>query len=382
MYRRHNYRGRKRRRTDDKDYVDRAGGDQQLVKLTSASVGERLSKEARAAKLLLSNLISLTERWQDLSPPSATALFRELSYTSVNTDETNITTFPFYIWDLTQLQSCMNGGVASYGFPAQRLYRRAGAPASDPYTYYFENISTRNQSDTGDTKTWITQTFLSNPELAYAPKQMIRGATIDMMIMGATSRPSRATVEVWQFTDPLFVPCGFAGTTANAASAALETLPTDLSGDDQQTYNIFWQQQSDDMANNPLIKRGTTSKPVKGHKVLYSKEFEFNPESSADLDSRGQTVQWSLNVNLDKVCDYHENGVYQPTTNVNFDNVDVYDADQQLSAGMQTITHKLGRVYLVVKGFTFGEGVSASTNASFDIMIRRKRQLLLGVNDV
>jgi len=377
VYRRKARVQRKQRFGKQKQIFRDKGGYTQFSKVSGAVVGASMGAAVTCAKLLMASCRTFKDRWQLLSAPAATTYSLPLSFSLDTAGPTNTATLPFYIWDLTGLESGqMSGSI--FSAPCQRLTRWGNGQR-----YIFEPVAQRLADDTADVLTWVPENPLTSPaEITFHPKQLVTDVRADMLIMGATSRPSRVTVEVWQFTNENLVPPARIVSTLRTNASTLEDTDKGVeAAEELGEWNQFWLQNTDELTSNPLIKRGNTSAPVKGHKVLFTKTFEFQPIETDENDTRGHQVQWALTQHLDKILNFAGRENYQGTVNLAFKDEDVYDTG--IAAGnMRAHIRKLSRVYLVVKGLTFGDDGAAGTTASFDILMRRTRKVLIGANDI
>lgn len=391
---------KKRKGNEDAAHEDK-GSYKQLEKLKWGECGRWLSKSMRIQKILASTIRTAVYRWQNTAAMVPDVREVPLTTYTTGTGATQKTFLPVYLFNLTGMPqpdlSSSDGTAAFLPCPMTRLHRTGNAAADGGNNFRWEWLTQRDFDNAYNTPTWSlerdTQTNYTVADhlnavtpytnLALRPAAFIKDVTVKFLLMGAKLKPSRIVIQVWQFQDEDLVP---PSTTSNRFDItqpgwALTTSEGYPAEDDGERHNLFWTSQTDNLFGNPIKVRGAANRFVGDtHKVLFSKTFEFNPISNDEADARGHMVEYGLKIGINKMCSYQEGGLDKLLDQTEFLDDDEYDV-QRDSASITVDTHKLGRVFLVVKGYsesvqTTGavptQAEAALNWPSFDWVIRRK----------
>jgi len=367
---------------------DKGQGYTQLSR-TNLYYGKKLDKTEKKLKLIGARMQRVVERWQKVDETAKLGKF-PLDYNTLGPDGN--AQLPLYLFDLTCVPNHARAGdytiAAGAGttilndivwpFPMRRLMKETGGGR-----FYTDARSGRDHDNSGDKKEWLPERYpTSVRELMAHDACLIEDIDIRLMLYGATARPSRVYVELWQFTDDGVTPAseyGFynaAGTVQFSTYAYGEPVNGDENAD---VWNNMWFSCTDGNLGNPIGKRGVklSEKP---YNVLYRREFEFQPIDMQEKDQTGHQEEVRFKIDMNKVVGFVNNPeIGGQIVTDELDNPNEWDI-----AGNQKVrcfTVPKGRVYLVIRGSvmerTNTEELQPTVSPSFDLVVRRKRSQLV-----
>lgn len=352
--------------------------------------GRPLPQRAKLSKLLNSSMAPYVMRFQNLGTESLTELPFKLNY------QTNITQgqqalFPFYCFDLTSMPQRTGPLADNWTYPAcayrlGRVTNNLGNDANNRYVW-------SPQSTIGPTLTNLTTWACERKpsRIGPCPTSLLDWIDIRLGVRGPTTRPCRVNAALVQFKREFCPPLwGTNNTTGSLTDTPVQLETLNVNDDESRAWNEFYLGLADTYISHPLNKRDSLN--VKGMKILKSCRFEFNPTTSTETDARGhkQELKWFQNMNRkinyqwEKVGSVSNSASGQVGVETRFESApNIWDTENlsfsTLSAAdaIQAAPHPNARVFLMVWGESFDEGLyDATKNASFEIMVRKKHTVL------
>lgn len=366
-------------------------------KRVAAKAGVKLDNTTKKLKILGAHLQTFVDRFQAMGNTLSDTNEGFPGWYPCNyyKQTTGQAYFPYYLFDLTcahlnnATKSDGTGEGDYFGVPLLRLKR----DNATPYGYYFEAMTGRNSSNSANSYHWQVEQTNANltgvnalPNFRVGDKGFVDWCDIRLNLFGATKCPVRAHVQIIQFNEEDYCP-GVPGVRYVNDVPTLETIETDSSSsnvsdkDRFYRWQNFWNQETDRLIGNPLTKRGLDMKDSP-YRVLFSRTFEYEPQSTDDEDITPSNVEFQLKYYVDKVISYVRNpegarGIV-PQEQADANEWDTHDNGKQSIA-----CHPKGRVYLKIAYETpkntwqeTGELVAMHWSGSFDLMVRRKQHSL------
>lgn len=371
-----------------KTLADQAGYVQRTQKRKQS--GKKMNRGALAAKILRSSIQTYVTRFQYLG--AANELPFTLTYEQAPAPSGE-NKYPLYLFDLTGLPQRRFPATDYWEYPAvgYRLLRdRQDVSATDSNNRYkFGTVAGIHASGSGTATTWQCE---RRPE---RPRPIANGhldwVDIRLGVRGPKAKPCNVHIALVQF-DEFFTPpaWGFSNNTGSIADALSQIETKDTAADTSKRWNEFWLGLVDRHISHPLNKRDAIN--VKGMKVLDWETLRFNPTSTFETDTFGhkQELKWFKNMN--RKCNYQwehtmntvantGTGIAVPpgdeddpnrwdTTNPGFSTLSTEDS-------VQAFVHPNARVFLMVLSEVPTTGAyNADTNASFELLIRRRHSMI------
>lgn len=384
--------------TMTKRVVEDAGADYyQLTKYTD-QFGKRLTKYERQYKTVAAHMQRYIERFQRCSAGNSTVGAYALSYFRSGAAGTPYR-MPVYLFDLTAVNNNVyvpdtGSLILCGGAVGSRLARDQGTGIVAPQRHSFFTEKIEGLGSEGTAVSQWTLEDRSTSTTSIGTSSLINWFDIRMMFYGACKRPSRVRVDIVRFTEDAVCPTALYQRLDNGNTYYQHVEPRDseLNEGDHKMWDDMWLQWTSQLIGNPISRRGTGKKaPID---VMYSKTFDFQPTVSTEDDRRGHQREFYLRYNVDKVHMYDEGGIQEVTTDIDPGVPVVNDAIPQVTADEMINPNKWsnndrslnscfpankGRTFLIVSGMTMeqnadGTDFDADKHASFDIILRRKRQ--------
>lgn len=351
--------------------LDVGAGYQQLHEGRSYRSGRRASRRAIERKALAAQLLTKIDRWQGFTSVTSTNGFYPLT-----ADLTaGIQALPYYVFDLTALQSNIVGTASFYGLPMYRLQRRNATGAWEWVNY----SGVTRDGVTTNAGAWDVERQPYTTVQANSPyeKAMLNWCDIRLMLTGSSKWPSRVDVQVVRFIDDERCPPARFINGVGATEALYDPpIATDKA---YAEYSRFWQGEVDKLVGNPLVVRGQTHDTF-GKKVLFSKSFEFQPTLTSENDAIGHQKTCKIFHQINKIISYKyptESGagdLLPPTVQTN---VNAFCAENVVNACQVYPEHRAARQFLLIKGFCAATTVAGTGDyPSFDLMVRRKMTVI------
>lgn len=178
---------------------------------------------------------------------------------------------------------------------------------------------------------------------------ILRGCKLDLMLRGIRTRPTMYKIQFVQFLDDQFAPT---------------YIPTAGSLQEKE-HTRFWMDFIKPCLVNPLSYNSKDVSLNKKMRVIKSYYAKFNPDESSNLDTRPHMRRFSVNFNMNKLCDYRDLTSDVPTAaadeyQVN-DGVDMVDGNIDGSVRSH-IAEPTKRIYVIISAQVYDRADSATTS--------------------
>lgn len=376
--------------------------------------GRKISKKARAVKVLTSNICGMVSRFQFLDPMNdSDGLPFKLNY-KLTPLEDGSNEYPFYLFDLTSMPNRISTTPNVVHFPSvgYRLRRlRNLVPGQTEYNnrfYWSPGVDSSGVLADGfnGCYTWQLEKRASfNSSIPHA-KAHLDWIDIGIGMIGAKSQPVNAHVYICQFDEKVCP--GYYGKEINVDSAGVidfASTPTRLESDggndkdnvlvpndDVRNWNEFYTGLVDKFISHPMNKRDPYNVP--GLKVINHQKLVFNPTAQFETDPRGHKKQFKWFKNVNRTCNFQweqtldQLPIPTPPAYATFvtnevgpniwdsPNVNVSLATRSGDSN-QCAVHKNARLFMMICAESPVNGdFSVNDHASFELIIRRRHSTL------
>lgn len=352
-------------------------------KKAKAYAGKVLSTKSKQSKILGAHFMKHVVRFNGaantiLEPSESFPGYFPLDYFSDGNPQAD-GLFPYYLMDLTcaqiNNQRGLNGTFNVWrSCPLTRLIQRNGTN-----TFSYAPIAGRNADNGADTFDWLDEYTPLHPSAVpvVRDKNFYEWIDIRMNLYGASKVPTRIFVQLVQFMEEELVPLTFAKPNLDPPEP-VSTIP-----DDPEQY-ARWQnhhiQEIDKLVGNPIAIRGfqPRSKP---YRVLFSRQFNFEPQMTTEEDKTPHQVEFYFKYNMNKCVWYTENPSHDQLSSSEIPGPNEWIQNTQFKNSC--FCAPKGRVFLKITGqtpkniFTMVEGERPCDYApSFDLIVRRRSTFL------